>query len=292
MENKENINNSSFNDIDAIFEVFGDTYKEHRERADKERQKLNEYIEKRAQAEERTARKRRENIENIRKYQQVQNKSIGRNKKVEDRGRRKHTEIDLTKLQRKVAITLLTIASVVALSVPIGIKVEPTIKNMIQTRENIINSTNYEIEKARKTLDFYDLAGTDMQTGKFVVKENSVTDYRKLGIICNAGNTDKQQAVYIYKLVLPDSEFAKFIKSVSYSDGLHYYTSFEQFLNINGYYMQGTNIPSDKVFYNKMEAIISKKADEILNEKKYYAGDGVYSIGDYLEETNKGKGGK
>ena len=62
------------------------------------------------------------------------------------------------------------------------------------------------------------------ENGKFEIGNNSVSDYSVLD-----ANTPME--VYIYKLAINDNEeFNKFIRSVSYSDGVYCYESYEQFL--------------------------------------------------------------
>ena len=102
-----------------------------------------------------------------------------------------------------------------------------------------------------------DLAKVDGR-GNYEIKENTITDYRRL-------EATSDLDVYIFKQILPAEEFNKFIKSVSYNNGIHYYTDMTQFLNINGYYTEGTNSPSLVVFYNMMEDIINNKADKLVD---------------------------
>lgn len=87
----------------------------------------------------------------------------------------------------------------------------------------------------------------------------STSDYAKLSV-------DNLGQIYSYKLVLGDSEFEEFIKSLTYLENgeQRHYVSFKQFLNINGF-------GSEMEFTNKAEAVL---------------------LEEYASELHKSKGGK
>lgn len=64
----------------------------------------------------------------------------------------------------------------------------------------------------------------------FKVLDNFVGDYKVLDV-------SDVVDVYVYSTILPEEEFEKFVKSVSFiEDGNeHYYLSFQHFLEVNGY---------------------------------------------------------
>ena len=105
------------------------------------------------------------------------------------------------------------------------------------------------------------------ENGKFEIGNNSVSDYSVLD-----ANTPME--VYIYKLAINDNEeFNKFIRSVSYSDGVYCYESYEQFLRINGYYDQTSNKISGEVFSNIMRGtLLNAYENSTLSsyENEYY----------------------
>ena len=84
----------------------------------------------------------------------------------------------------------------------------------------------------------------------------STSDYAKISI-------DNLGQIYSYKLILGDTEFEEFIKSIRYLENNEErcYTSFRQFLNINGF-------SSEEEFVNKAEAILLKQYGNELNKSK------------------------
>ena len=119
--------------------------------------------------------------------------------------------------------------------------------------------------------------GTEVD-GIFKIGNNSVSDYSKL-------HADSPLEVYIYKLAMDNpEEFNKFIRSVSYNDGLYCYESYEQFLRINGYYDQTKNSESTEVFENMMKgAILEASENKTINS---YAEEEFYTF-DMGNDTNK-----
>lgn len=114
--------------------------------------------------------------------------------------------------------------------------------------------------------------------GEFEIGENSISDYKNL-----EANTPLE--VYGYKLAINDyEEFSKFIQSVSYQNGMYYYTDYSQFLRINGYYNQEKNKESNEVFENMMEAtILAAIENDTLNS---YVENEFYTF-DMNNDTNK-----
>lgn len=285
---KEDRINVDYDDPDAFLNsgIFSsDEYEQRRMNRAQEEERLYEINRAFHERQQRNAASNERINRQIRQFQQSKNKTIGHNRRAKDANRIEHPEKHRNNVLEKVSITMCLLASLVAASTLVGIKAGPMIQNKIQMQKNIDNSTDLLVAKAYNNLAVNGLAGIDIKTGKFVVKDNSVDDYKTLGISCNANDTSSHINVYIYKRILPESEFEKFIKSVSYKNGIHYYQDMNQFLNINGYYTKGTSIPSLEVFYNMMEAEINKKAPELLKEYSAY-GD-VYTVEDYLEEENK-----
>lgn len=281
-DNRKNINSGNIDDVLGIFEN-NPTYNKRREDLTNEQIRVQTYEQNRNRQMKRNAERRAQMDKQIMEYQKASSKSIGNKKKTKDINRRKKSNISFDKLQERVAITLCVFASVVALAIPVGIKVAPLIKEQISFSQNVEKGTDLLVARAFNELTLNDLAGFSIEDGTFVVKENSIDDYKKLDITSHLD-------VYIYRLILPESEFDKFIRSVSYKDGLHRYTSMYQFLNVNGYYTEGTNSPSLEVFANMMENRINNLYSSLYSG--YTDDDGVYSASDYLEDEAKGKGGK
>ena len=164
--------------------------------------------------------------------------------------------------QKKKKAFKRTIAGVLAAAtlyagVKIGQKMEDNSK--------INKATQTLVDLSEDTLTEYGL-GTK-ENGKFEIGNNSVSDYSVLD-----ANTPME--VYIYKLAINDNEeFNKFIRSVSYSDGVYCYESYEQFLRINGYYDQTSNKISDEVFSNIMRGtLLTAYENSTLSsyENEYY----------------------
>lgn len=120
------------------------------------------------------------------------------------------------------------------------------------------------------------LAYTD--GGELVVLNNSTQKYKNLNI---KNNTD----IYLYMNILNEEQFNNFIKSVSYVDNNKnsstygqtcYYTSFEQFLSINGY-------PDSETFKNYMEQEL---------KKMYEQSDAQFKENSLITNSLRSKGGK
>lgn len=196
----------------------------------------------------------------IRQRNNIATKSIGTTKRTEQKYRKRKSNVIIAKKQKEVITTLCTIFIVAGLSIG-TIKTVENVSNFVQTQANVNYGTNILKEQALNELCLHDLA-TVNERGKYKIKENTITDYRKL-------DASSDLDVYIYRQILPPEEFDKFIKSVSYNNGYNYYIDFYQFLNINGYYAQGTNTPSSAVFNNIMEEIINNKTAKLSNGDSY-----------------------
>lgn len=151
-------------------------------------------------------------------------------------------------------------------------KIVPKIENNIK-----ISSATDELTKLGKENLISCELGTEVD-GIFKIGNNSVSDYSKL-------HADSPLEVYIYKLAMDNpEEFNKFIRSVSYNDGLYCYESYEQFLRINGYYDQTKNSESTEVFENMMKgAILEASENKTINS---YAEEEFYTF-DMGNDTNK-----
>lgn len=151
-------------------------------------------------------------------------------------------------------------------------KIVPKIENNMK-----ISSATDELTKLGKENLISCELGTEVD-GIFKIGNNSVSDYSKL-------HADSPLEVYIYKLAMDNpEEFNKFIRSVSYSDGLYCYESYEQFLRINGYYDQTKNSESTEVFENMMKgAILEASENKTINS---YAEEEFYTF-DMGNDTNK-----
>lgn len=135
----------------------------------------------------------------------------------------------------------------------------------MEDNSKIDKATQTLVDLSEDTLTEYGL-GTK-ENGEFEIGNNSVSDYSVLD-----ANTPME--VYIYKLAIGNNEeFNKFIRSVSYSDGVYCYESYEQFLRINGYYDQTSNMVSDDVFNNIMQGtLLTAYENSTLSsyENEYY----------------------
>lgn len=151
-------------------------------------------------------------------------------------------------------------------------KIVPKIENNMK-----ISAATDELTKLGKENLISCELGTEVD-GNFEIGNNSVSDYSKL-------HADSPLEVYIYRLAMDNpEEFNKFIRSVSYNDGLYCYESYEQFLRINGYYDQTKNSESTEVFENMMKgAILEASENKTISS---YAEEEFYTF-DMGNDTNK-----
>lgn len=151
-------------------------------------------------------------------------------------------------------------------------KIVPKIENNMK-----ISAATDELTKLGKENLISCELGTEVD-GNFEIGNNSVSDYSKL-------HADSPLEVYIYRLAMDNpEEFNKFIRSVSYNDGLYCYESYEQFLRINGYYDQTKNSESTEVFENMMKGAILEASEN--NTISSYAEEEFYTF-DMGNDTNK-----
>ena len=164
----------------------------------------------------------------------------------------------------KIAIADILVAAILVSAGYIGIKTSKRKDN----NSKISEATDELVKSAEDNLVANGL-GTK-ENNSFKIGTNDVIDYSKL-------DADNPMEVYFYKKAINNSEeFNKFIKSVTYDNGMYCYEDFEQFLRINGYYDQKTNEASNKVFENYMEAaILSAYEDNTLSsyEEQFYSTD-------------------
>lgn len=173
---------------------------------------------------------------------------------------------------KKIIATILTGSTVIAGGAYAAAKIVPKIENNIK-----ISSATDELTKLGKENLISCELGTEVD-GIFKIGNNSVSDYSKL-------HADSPLEVYIYKLAMNNpEEFNKFIRSVSYNDGLYCYESYEQFLRINGYYDQTKNSESTEVFENMMKGAILEAVEN--NTISSYAEEEFYTF-DMGNDTNK-----
>lgn len=177
---------------------------------------------------------------------------------------------DRKKHFKRIIATILTGSTVIAGGAYAAAKIVPKVENNIK-----ISTATDELTKLGKENLISCELGTEVD-GNFKIGNNSVSDYSKL-------HADSPLEVYIYKLAMDNpEEFNKFIRSVSYSNGLYCYESYEQFLRINGYYDQTTNSESTEVFENMMKgAILEASENKTISS---YAEDEFYT-----SELSQGK---
>lgn len=179
---------------------------------------------------------------------------------------------DRKKHFKRIIATILTGSTVIAGGAYAAAKVVPKLENNMK-----ISAATDELTKLGKENLISCELGTEID-GNFKIGNNSVSDYSKL-------HADSPLEVYIYKLAMNNSEeFNKFIRSVSYNDGLYCYESYEQFLRINGYYDQTKNSESAEVFENIMKGTILEAVENKTISS--YAEDEFYTF-DMNNDTNK-----
>lgn len=173
---------------------------------------------------------------------------------------------------KRIIAGILAGSTVIAGGAYAAAKIVPKIENNIK-----ISSATDELTKLGKENLISCELGTEVD-GIFKIGNNSVSDYSKL-------HADSPLEVYIYKLAMDNpEEFNKFIRSVSYNDGLYCYESYEQFLRINGYYDQTKNSESTEVFENIMRgAILEASENKTISS---YAEEEFYTF-DMGNDTNK-----
>lgn len=154
----------------------------------------------------------------------------------------------LKKEERRLIFRKLAIAASLTAAITGGAALTAKYAPRINDNRNVSKISDELTNKAKDALLAYELASLD--DGEFKIGNNSVSDYSVL-------DADTPMEVYVYRKAINDNEeFSKFIRSVSYDDGLYNYESYEQFLRINGYYDTTTNSVSSEVFDNYMEATI------------------------------------
>lgn len=202
-------------------------------------------------------------------------KSIGTQKKCEDRNRRQQLTQKI-EIQKKITKRLvgLTLAAGLILGGVTGYKFKES-----QVQNQQIEYLNQYAISALNTLEL----GTYNGQSDFSVKDNSIANYRNLSVNANRNDRMSHVIIYIYRNVLPSQEFNDFIKSVTYNDGSNYYTDFSQFLTINGYYENSENhSPSVSAFEKYMKNFINENYEEIVKQAdNYFTFDGT---------DNKGQG--
>jgi len=191
----------------------------------------------------------------LRQIDRMASKSIGTARRTEQKYRKRNSNVIIARKRKEAISALCAIFLVAGLSFT-GIKTIQKVDNFIESHINIEKGLNVLTERAYNDLCRHNLASVN-EKGKYVIGENSVSDYRELGVTSHLD-------VYVFKQILSNTEFDKFIRAVSYNNGYNYYTDMYQFLNINGYYMSGTNTPSIDVFNNMMEGMINNMADKLL----------------------------
>lgn len=139
-------------------------------------------------------------------------------------------------VERKDMIKRLIIAGSIVGTLITGLAIKVNYSDDIaayfQKQEDISEVKSKLRTKAMIELLRYDLAISDSSSYQvYTVRNNTVDSYKILGI-------SNFEDVYIYRTILPEEEFNKFIKAVSYVDenGTHYYRDYQQFLDINGYF--------------------------------------------------------
>lgn len=151
---------------------------------------------------------------------------------------------DRKKAWKKLIIGILTGSTLIGGAVYGISQLEPKIDDNIK----ISNAKEWLRTLGEDNLLMYGLATRD-EDGKFKIGNNSVSDYRSL-------DADTPLEVYVYKDIMDNEEFNKFIRSVTYDNGTYCYESYEQFLRINGFYDQTTNKISENVFANIMDGTL------------------------------------
>lgn len=217
-------------------------------------------------------RQRRQDIA-TKQIDRISNKSTG-NTRTSYNNKRRHSNIIIAKKRKEVAKILCAIA-LVGVLLPTTVTAVDNMSDNIKMHANVERGTSILTEEAFERLFNNNLATKDKR-GKYTILENTITDYRKL-------EATSHLDVYVFKQILPEAEFNKFIKSVSYNNGYNYYVDFYQFLNINGYYLSGSNTPSGRVFDNMMEEVINNLSDKLVLE---------YNLEEKNSETSThGRGG-
>lgn len=151
----------------------------------------------------------------------IKTKSIGKGKTSTKNKKKKH----LSGVQKFI------IASLVTLTIAGGIKYTPKISERIAYNKEVTTLSESLEERVENYLIENNLA-TRSQDGKFTLNDNSVEEYRRLGL-------NMPETLYGYYLVMSGSpEFSKLIEATQYrsaTGATYYYTDTRQFLNINGY---------------------------------------------------------
>ncbi|MBQ8193002.1 MAG: hypothetical protein IJZ46_02915 [Bacilli bacterium] len=181
-------------------------------------------------------------------------KYIRKNVKKSERKKREKKEIN-----PKILKTILACSLIAASLISLG-----GLKTKIDRAIKVGKATKPYIEAAESRLFYYGLA-TYNENGLRVF-DNSISQYEQL-------RADEPLEIYIYKQILPENEFDKFIKSASYSNDMYNYISYNQFLEYNGYRDPETNSISNTVFENYMETEILERqntSSQSFIEEEFY----------------------
>ena len=148
---------------------------------------------------------------------------------------------EITKERRKkVALILVGMATVVALSIP-------AVKNVgtaIDKYKDTSTAISIMQEEAIDNLSKYGLINENGEAFN-IVEPNTSVSYQRLDI-------SSPEEVYVYKTILSDTEFNKLISSLSYS-------SFEEYLKVNGF-------SNEKEFVESMrESILNSYRSQLEN---------------------------
>lgn len=223
---------------------------------------------------------------------QIMQQSIGGQKKQADINRKK-TNHKKSLLSKKIKTRLIAVAAIISIgaTATMGVvKVVEGIQHKIEMHQDINEAENHLKAYARMQLIEHNLAGFDTETGKFIVKNNSVNDYEQLGITDPNHDRSIHALMYIYKEILPYEEFNKLVQSIRHGKNLgSYYQGIYDVNNQNGYY-DNYGAPSVEVFDNYMESYIYNHYDEIINT--FNTTDGIYTFEDLNEFEQLKKGGR
>lgn len=165
-------------------------------------------------------------------------KSVGNNKKTSHKGRKQRA------LNSSV-IRGIIIGATATLIVIGGIKITKGVIDKINYHQDVKEAEAIVREATKKNMIENECAIMS-EDKKFVVKDNSVAEYReKL-------NIDNPLELYSYYLVVNGDEFNDLVQATS--NGVDYYVNTEQFLRENGYFNPNTGEPSITVWENYMES--------------------------------------
>lgn len=150
-------------------------------------------------------------------------------KRVIARDNKRRREMEKKRIRNKrIAAGIITATLLTGLV--IGVTKGDEISAYVEKQSTTHTAISYLESNARLIIKNNKIGGYDTNLDRFVIFDNDIRDYQSL-------TSNGIEAIYTYRHVLGEEEFAKYIKTRTYTDtkGTHYYKDFEDYLKVNGF---------------------------------------------------------